>query len=145
MVLLGSSYDSLAPFKQEAVTALTCSNCCVTQIIANITFRERQLAEFIAVGVETLTKLLRARNLSNDREACSAAPLRQGCRPESVLGWVVKLGLQAPAVHNLHRCTAGTHLPALVSATIGASGASRDASTGCASQSCQGCTPKANV
>ena len=110
---------------------------------ANITFRERQLAEFIAVGVETLTKLLRARNLSNDREACSAAPLRQGCRPESGLGWVVKLGLQASAVHNLHLacCTANEYLPALVSATIGASGAGRDASTVCAGQTPPGLDP----
>ena len=143
--LLDSSYDSLAPFKQEAVTAPTCSKLLRDSDYANITCKERQLAEVIAVGFLTLTKLLRARTIQQRQRSLLGCSFTLRLSPRVGLGWVVKLGLQAPAVHKLHRCTAGTHLPALVSATIGVSGAGRDASTGCASQSCQGCTPKANV
>ena len=143
--LLDSSYDSLAPFTQEAVTAPTCSTLLHDSDYANITFEECQLAEVIAVGFLTLTKLLRAHVIQKRHRGLLGCCFASSLSPRVGLGWVVKLGLQAPAVHKLHRCTAGTHLPALVSATIGVSGAGRDASTGCASQSCQGCTPKANV
>ncbi len=138
--LLDSWYDSLASFKQEAVTAPTCSKLLRDSDYANIALRERQLAEVIAVGFLTLTKLLRARAIQRRQRGLLDCSSASRLSPGAGLGWVVKLGLHAPAVHNLQLCTADTYLSVLVSTTIGASEARRDASTVGASQSCQGGT-----
>ena len=142
--LLDSSNDSLAPFKQEAVTAPTCPKLLRDSDYANITCKERQLAEVIAVGFLTLTKLLRARNpLKTERLAWVLLYVKVVVRSHFGVGGQTEIaGACSAHLVSLYR----RHVPnsACVRDSLGQRGQPGRLCRLCKSN-CQGCTPKANV